>query len=69
MYFFFFILFMITTTHQCINRYRPMLSLNVVQTELGYSNLEDCLQFLKEKGAVLSEDSSKLDCKASSVVF
>jgi hypothetical protein len=38
-----------------------MLSLNVVQTELGYSNLEDCLQFLKEKGAVLSEDSSKLD--------
>lgn len=51
-----------------LNRYRPTVLLNVVQAELGYSSQEDCLKFLQEKGAVLSEDSTKLDCKASSIV-
>lgn len=52
-----------------VKSYRPTVSISVVQTELGFSNLDDCLQFLKDKGAVLSEDSSILDCKSSSNII
>lgn len=55
-----------TTTTTVVYRYRPTVSISVVQTELGFSNLDDCLQFLKDKGAVVSQDSSILDCKSSS---
>lgn len=55
-----------TALKTIVKSYRPTVSISVVQTELGFSNLDDCLQFLKDKGAVVSQDSSILDCKSSS---
>lgn len=46
-----------------------MVGVSFVQAELGFSDLEECLQFLKEKGAVLNADSTKLDCKLSTTAF
>lgn len=46
-----------------------MVGVSFVQSELGFSNSEDCFQFLKEKGAVFSADNTKLDCKLSSTAL
>jgi hypothetical protein len=46
-----------------------MVAVAFVQAELGFSNSEECLQFLKEKGAVLNADSTKLDCKLSTTAL
>lgn len=47
------------------NRYRPMLQIDYIQNELSFSNRDDCMQFLVDKGVVLSEDNTKVDCKQS----
>lgn len=46
-----------------------MLAIEFIQAELGFANREDCLKFLKEMGAILSSDESKVDCKSSATII
>lgn len=48
-----------------VKSYRPMLQIDYIQNELSFSNRDDCMQFLVDKGVVLSEDNTKVDCKQS----
>lgn len=48
-------------------RYRPTVTVDFVQTQLGYpSDSEDrdaLMKFLTEQGAKLNPESTKIDCK------
>lgn len=46
-----------------------MVAVSFVQSELGFSNSEDCFQFLSEKGAVFNADKTKVDCKLSTTAL
>ena len=48
-----------------IYRYRPMLAVEFIETELAFPGKKECLDFLKGLGVTLSADESKVDCKAS----
>jgi len=50
-------------------RYRPMLSVDFVVAELGFTNSNDCVTFLKEKGAILVNYDSQVDCKSCSAAI
>lgn len=52
-----------TTLHPC--RYRPMVSVELLQRELAFSEREDCVKFLEEKGVIFNEEKSKVDGKQS----
>ncbi len=51
--------------HMC--RYRPLLPVSYIQSELAFPDQEKVMEFLKEKGAVFNPDSTKVDCKLSVV--
>lgn len=42
-----------------------MLPVDHIQRKLSFPALDDCIKFLKEKGAVFTNDETKIDCKAS----
>jgi hypothetical protein len=46
--------------------YRPTISVSELQDWLGFLNEDETMQFLSEQYAVLVEDASTIDCKASS---
>lgn len=62
-----FINLLIIPLNKC--RFRPMVAVSFVQSELGFSNSEDCFQFLSEKGAVFNADKTKVDCKLSTTAL
>ncbi|XP_067671084.1 leukocyte receptor cluster member 8 homolog [Haliotis asinina] len=49
-----------------VKSYRPMLPISFIQSELAFPDQEKVMEFLKEKGAVLNAESTKVDCKQSS---
>lgn len=46
-----------------------MVPVDYIKTELGFPTVEDCVVFLKEKGATLTPDETKVDCKTSSTII
>lgn len=46
-----------------------MVGVSFLQSELGFSDSDKCVQFLREKGAVFNADSTKLDCKLSAAAL
>lgn len=61
-------LYLLLTRCVMLFRYRPSLTLEFIQTELGYDDdsdtRDDLLNFLvNDLGATLSADKSKIDCK------
>ena len=51
--------------HFTHTRYRPTLPLEFIIPELGFSDRDECLEFLKEMNVTLVEKESRIDCKAS----
>lgn len=50
------------------NRYRPTLPVEFLVPELGFSDRDECIEFLKEMNVTLTTENSKIDCKASMAV-
>ncbi|XP_031551375.1 leukocyte receptor cluster member 8 homolog [Actinia tenebrosa] len=48
-----------------IKSYRPTLPLAFIQSELGFTDQEECKKFLMEVGATMTADGSKVDCRVS----
>ncbi|XP_052268279.1 leukocyte receptor cluster member 8 homolog [Dreissena polymorpha] len=48
-----------------VKAYRPTLPIDFIIPELGFSDRDECLEFLKEMNVTLLEEGSKIDCKAS----
>ena len=46
-------------------RYRPSIAVSFVESELGFTEDEQCLKFLQDLGVVLTQDGTKIDCKQS----
>ena len=46
-------------------RYRPSVAVSFVESELGFTEDEQCLKFLQDLGVVFTADGSKIDCKQS----
>ncbi|KAK6187832.1 hypothetical protein SNE40_005769 [Patella caerulea] len=53
-----------TAIKAIVKSYRPLISLDYVKRELGFSDMDQCIEFLQEKGATFNADKSKLDCKS-----
>ncbi|XP_071106677.1 leukocyte receptor cluster member 8 homolog isoform X2 [Haliotis cracherodii] len=49
-----------------VKSYRPLLPISFIKSELAFPDQEKVMEFLKEKGAVLNAESTKVDCKQSS---
>ncbi|XP_069123369.1 leukocyte receptor cluster member 8 homolog [Argopecten irradians] len=58
-----------TALKAVVKSFRPMLPVDFIQAELGFPNNEDCIVFLKEKGAILTPDGTKVDCKTCAAVI
>lgn len=43
----------------------PTISLSWISQELAFPSEADCLSYLSEHGAVLSQEKGEVDCKAS----
>ena len=48
-----------------LKAYMPLVPIQFINSELGFDDMQDCLDFLKGKGAVLSADGTAVDTKAS----
>jgi len=48
-----------------VNSYRPTLPVAFIQSELGFTDEEDCKKFLAEVGATLTAQGAKVDCKVA----
>lgn len=48
-----------------ISSYRPTLPVAFIQSELGFTDQEECKKFLMEVGATMTADGSKVDCRVS----
>ena len=46
-------------------RYRPSVAVSFVESELGFTEDEQCLKFLQDLGVVFTPDGCKIDCKQS----
>ena len=46
-------------------RYRPSIAVSFVESELGFTEEEQCVKFLQDLGVVLTADGTKIDCKQS----
>jgi len=46
-------------------RFRPLLPVDFLQTELGFTARQPCMDFLQQMGVVFNADQTKIDCKAS----
>ena len=52
----------------CPSRYKPTITVEVVTDDVGFKDVPSCVEWLKEKGVVLTGDEAKIDCKASAAV-
>ncbi|KAL9956240.1 hypothetical protein ACROYT_G037688 [Oculina patagonica] len=52
-----------------VKSYRPSLAVSFVESELGFTEDEQCLKFLQDLGVVLTADGIKIDCKLSQAVL
>lgn len=46
-----------------VSSYRPTLPVAFIQSELGFTDEDECRKFLMEVGATLTAQGSKVDCK------